>query len=82
MSTTELKNKISKSLEGLDKEELQSAYLLVKELANQKKMKVEKPDKNALEKKLAKGIQQLDNGEGAEFGPFLQRMKQRYGSKK
>ena len=82
MSTAELKNKISKSLDELDSQQLQSAYLVVKELANQKKMVVEQPDKIALEKKLAKGIQQLDNGEGSDFGPFLQRMKHRYGTKK
>jgi hypothetical protein len=66
MSTAELKNKISKSLDELDSQQLKSAYLVVKELANQKKMVVEQPDKKALEKKLAKGIQQLDNGEGSE----------------
>lgn len=82
MSATALKNKISKSLDQLDDQELRSAYLVVKALADQKTMKVEQPDKASLEKKLAKGMQQLDNGVGSEFGPFIQRMKQRYGLKK
>jgi hypothetical protein len=82
MSSAELKNKISQSLNELDSQQLKSAYLVVKELVNQNKMVVEQPDKKALGKKLAKGIQQLDNGKGSDFGPFLQRMKQRYGAKK
>lgn len=82
MSTAELKEKISKGLEQLSDEQLKSTYLVVTELGNQNTIVVEQPERNALEKKLAKGIEQLNNGEGTDFAPFLQRIKKRYGSKK
>ena len=60
MSTINLKNKISKSLDALDKQQLQSAFLIVKELGNQQKVIGENFNKEILEQKLAKGIQELE----------------------
>lgn len=82
MSTTALKNKISKSLEALDKQQLQSAYLILQELAAQNKNANNKVDKEIVNSKIAKGIQQLDNGEGTDFGLFLNEMQASYGKKK
>jgi hypothetical protein len=82
MSTTELKNKINKSLEEMDPVYLKSAHLILKELVNQQKYANIKVDKNAVDAKIAKGIQQLDNGEGTDFGIFLNEMQANYGKKK
>ena len=38
MSTKQLKNKIQQSLDEMDKEQLESAYLILKELGNQKEI--------------------------------------------
>ena len=82
MSTTVLKNKISKSLETMDAQQLQSAYLILKELAAQKKYANITVDKNIVNPKIAKGMQQLDNGQGTDFGLFLNEMQASYGKKK
>ncbi|HEV8081376.1 MAG TPA: hypothetical protein VGP43_11720 [Chitinophagaceae bacterium] len=82
MSTAAIKNKISKSLEVLDAKQLQSAYLILQELAAQKKYAIQNIDKNIVSSKIAKGIQQLDNGEGTDFGSFLNEMQAAYGKKK
>jgi hypothetical protein len=82
MSTVSLKNKISKSLDTLDKEQLQSAFLIVKALRNQQKQVGKNFNREILEQKLAKGIQELDNKKGTDFLPFLNKMQERYGSKK
>jgi hypothetical protein len=82
MSTIALKNKISKSLEALDKHQLQSAYFILQELAAQNKYANIKVDKDIVNAKIAKGIRQLDNGEGIDFGLFLNEMKANYGKKK
>ncbi len=82
MSTAAIKNKITKSLEILDANQLQSAYLILQELAAQKKYATQNIDKNIVNSKIAKGIQQLDNGEGIDFGLFLNEMQAAYGKKK
>ena len=82
MSITALKNKISKSLEAMDSQQLQSAYLILQELAAQKKYANITIDKKVINSKIAKGIQQLDNGEGTHFGLFLNEMQASYGKKK
>lgn len=82
MSSTTLKNKISKSLNALDKEQLQSAYLILKELVAQSKYASINVDKDIVSAKIAKGIHQLDNGEGTDFGLFLNEMQADYGKKK
>ena len=82
MSITALKNKISKSLEAMDSQQLQSAYLILQELAAQKKYANITVYKKVINSKIAKGIQQLDNGEGTHFGLFLNEMQASYGKKK
>ena len=82
MSISALKNKISKSLEAMDSQQLQSAYLILHELAAQKKYANITVDKKVINSKIAKGIQQLDNGEGTHFGLFLNEMQASYGKKK
>ena len=82
MSTDELKNKINKSLEEMDPAYLKSAHIILKELVNQQKYANTKIDKNNIDAKIARGIQQLDNGEGTDFGIFLNEMQASYGKKK
>ena len=82
MSTDELKNKINKSLEEMDPAYLKSAHIILKELVNQQKYTNTKIDKNNIDAKIARGIQQLDNGEGTDFGIFLNEMQASYGKKK
>ncbi len=82
MSTEALKNKINKSLEEMHPAYLKSAHFILKELVNQQKYANTIVDKNIVDKKIAKGIQQLDNGEGKGFGIFLNEMQVSYGKKK
>ncbi len=82
MSTSELKNKINKSLDALDVPYLQSAHLILKELVNQQKYENIPVDKDAVDAKIVKGIRQLDDGEGTDFGIFLKEMQAQYGKKK
>ena len=82
MSTAALKNKINKSLEEMNPAYLRSAHLILKELVNQQKYATVKVDKNNVDAKIAKGIKQLDNGEGTDFGVFLNEMQADYGKKK
>ncbi len=81
MSTVALKNKIYKSLEEMDAAHLQSAYQIFKELVNQQKYANMKVEKDIVEKKIAKGIKELDNGEGSDLRLFLKEMNKSYGSK-
>ena len=82
MSTEELKNKIQKSLDELNPSYLESAHLILKELVNQQKYSTVAFDKDALNAKISKGIFELDNGEGTDFGMFLNEMQVSYGKKK
>lgn len=82
MSIAELKNRINKSLKKMDATYLKSAHLILKELVNQQKSANIKVDKNTVDTKIAKGIKQLDNGEGTDFGMFLNEMQASYGKKK
>ena len=82
MSTATLKNKIYKSLEKMDDRQLQSAYQIFKEFESQQDSKNIKIDKNLVEKKIAKGVIQLDNNEGSDFRIFLNRMNSKYSREK
>jgi len=82
MSSAQIKNKIFKSLEEMDVAQLQSTYLIIKELANQQKFSNLKIEKNEVEEKIARGISQLDNGEGSDFPQFLNEMNSKYAPKK
>jgi hypothetical protein len=77
-----LKNKIYKSLEELDAIHLQSAYQILKELVNQQKYGSITVENDEVERKIAIGIKQLDNGEGTNFRVFLDEMKASYGGRK
>ena len=66
----------------MDSQQLQSAYLILQELAAQKKYANITVYKKVINSKIAKGIQQLDNGEGTHFGLFLNEMQASYGKKK
>lgn len=81
MSTTELKNKISKSLDVMDGHELKQAWLILKELKGQNKMPSIGTYKKKIESQIANGIAQLDRGEGTDFHEFIGNMKRKYGSK-
>ena len=81
MSEVSLKNKIHKSLDQMDADQLKSAWLILKALSNQKKYANTKIDEPALNAQIAKGIEQLDNGEGTDFGIFLNEMQAGYGNK-
>ena len=82
MSSTQIKNKIFKSLEDMDTEHLQSAYQIIKEFANQQKYLNIQVEKEKVNEKIARGSQQLDNGEGSSFETFLKDMHLKYAGKK
>ncbi len=82
MSTKELKNKINKSLDELDVLYLESANLILKELVFQQRFETVAVDKNAVAARISRGLTQLDDGEGTDFGMFLKEMQERYGKKK
>jgi len=78
MSSVLYKKKIAESLNTMDAAELKQAWLILKEIGPGKKIPAIN-DKKELEKKLSKGIQQLDNGEGSDFGLFIGSLKKKYG---
>ncbi len=82
MSEVTLKNKIHKSLERMDVDQLKSAWLILQALSNQQKYANTKVSKAAVDAQIAKGIEQLDNGEGTDFGIFLNEMQASYGKRK
>jgi len=77
MSRLHYKRKITESLNTMTSGELKEAWLVFKEIATAKKIPLIH-DKKDLEKKLSEGIQQLDNGEGSDFGSFLNGLKKKY----
>lgn len=77
MSRLLYKKKIAESLEIMDTKELKQAWLILKEIGSEKN--ISPADKKNLEKKLSKGIRQLDNGEGTDFPSFIARVKKKYG---
>ncbi|MDQ6763360.1 MAG: hypothetical protein M3015_12140 [Bacteroidota bacterium] len=81
MLEASIKNKIHKSLEKLDAEQLQSAWNILQALFNQQKNKGIKIDESALEQKITNGITQLNNGEGSDFDTFLNEMQSEYASR-
>jgi len=82
MSISQLKNKIKKSIDEMDADQLQSAYLILKEIVSQQKYVNKKIDRKLVDQKIAKGIHQLDNGEGTDFRSFLNEVQRSYGKKK
>ena len=82
MSSTQIKNKIFKSLEDMDTKHLQSAYQIIKEFANQQKYLKIQVEKEKVNEKIARGSQQLDNGEKSSFETFLKDMNLKYAGKK
>jgi hypothetical protein len=82
MSEVRLKSKIHKSLDQMDASQLKSAWLILKALSNQQKYAGIKVDESTIDTKIIKGIAQLDNGEGTDFGLFLNEIQAGYGSKK
>lgn len=82
MSSTALKNKISKSLETMDEDHLKSAYIILKEFANQQKYSSLKVNHTIVDANIVQGIKQLDNNDGTDFKQFLNDMQQAYGKKK
>lgn len=82
MSEVTLKNKIHKSLEQMDADQLKSAWLILKALSNQQKYVNTKINEDAVNAQIAKGIEQLDNGEGTDLSVFLNEMQARYGNRK
>ena len=82
MSEVTLKSKIHKSLEQMDAGQLRSAWLILKALSNQQKYAGVKVNERTIDRKITKGITQLDNGEGTDFGLFLNEIQAGYGSKK
>ena len=81
MSEITLKNKIHKHLEQMDADQLQSAWLILKALSTQRKYASTKIDQLAADAQIARGIEQLDNGEGTDFGIFLNEMQAGYGKR-
>ncbi len=81
MSEATLINKINKSLQQMDASQLHSAWLILKAFSNQQKYANTKIDQLAVNSQIVKGIEQLDNGEGTDFGIFLNEMQAGYGNK-
>ncbi|MBS1667896.1 MAG: hypothetical protein JST58_11020 [Bacteroidetes bacterium] len=81
MKAVTLKNKIQRSLEKMDSEQLKSAWLILKALSNQQKYLTVNINKTIVDKKIAAGIEQLENGEGSDFGLFLNETEVKYGKK-
>lgn len=71
MSAAALENKSNKSLEEMDATHLQYAYSVLKEIANQQKYANIKVGKEIIDSKIAKGVQELDNGDGTDLRLFL-----------
>ena len=80
--STDIKNKIHKSLKEMDEKQLQSAYQVIKEFVIQLKYADIQVDQDVVETQIAKGSLELDNGEGTNFKTFLNEMNFKYGSKK
>ncbi|MEO6948748.1 MAG: hypothetical protein ABI123_03885 [Ginsengibacter sp.] len=82
MTTSLLKDKVIKSIEELDAEHLKLAYKILKEFSGQQKYADTEVNKDLVERKINKGISELENNEGTDFGLFLSEMKAKYGNKK
>ncbi len=80
MNRLTYKRKISKSLEAMDTDELKQAWLILKEIGSEKKTPAT-GGKKRLENQLTRGIQQLENGEGTDFGSFIGKLKKKYGKR-
>ncbi len=78
MSSVVYKKRINKELEQMDAEKLKQTWRILKEIgAAQKHFPV--ADKKNIETLIAKGIKQLDKGEGTDFSQFIGAMKKKYG---
>ena len=79
MTTTLLKAKITKRLEEMDVKQLKITYLFLQELSSQNKLHPVALNEEIVNEKIAKGIKQLEAGEGTDFGIFLNDVKANYG---
>jgi hypothetical protein len=61
----------------MNEKELKLAWLVVKEIIAERKPPVVH-NKKRLEAELAEGIQQLDRGEGTDFGELITELKKKY----
>ncbi len=77
MSSLLYKKRISKSLDAMDADKLKQAWLILKEIGAEKNISVT-ASKKKIDHQLAKGIRQLDNGEGTNFTSFLAGVKKKY----
>ena len=82
MSVNALRAKINKSIEKMDETKLKHAYSILKEIANQQNFININVDRKLVDPKIEKGLQQLNNGEGSDFGLFLNELQVKYGDKK
>jgi hypothetical protein len=80
MSSLLYKKKISESLQKMNADELKQAWLILEEIGREKKSPVI-GNKKKLEGQLARGMMQLDNGEGTDFGSFINEAKKKYGKR-
>lgn len=81
MSEVKLKSKIHKSIEQMDAVQLQSAWLILKALSSHQKYANTKVNEITVHAQIARGIKQLDNGEGTDFGIFLNKIQADYGER-
>ena len=82
MSAQALKIKITKSLDEMDETHLKHAYEILRQIVQQQKYANIKIDKQLVDSKINKGIEQLDNGERSDFKLFLNEMQEKYAKKK
>ena len=76
-----LKDKIKETVDGMSESELQSAWLIIKEIVNQKMVMPLEFDKTEINRKIDIGLKQLENGEGRDLDVFLNEMEVKYGKK-
>ena len=76
-----LKDKIKETVDGMSESELQSAWLIIKEIVNQKTVMPLEFDKTEINRKIDIGLKQLENGEGRDLDVFLNEMEVKYGKK-
>ena len=80
MSVTPIKQKIQKSLDTMNEDELRSAFLILQEIKNgNQKIAI---NKEVVDANISIGLHQLKNGLGRNFSSFLNDAKVKYGSNK
>ena len=66
----------------MDEVHLKHAYEVLRQIAQQQKYANIKIDKQLVDFKINRGIEQLDNGDGADFRLFLNEMQEKYAKMK